>query len=397
MPGSVLSILCLILLFKGSFISAQDVRTQYPLFLKNAYAGVNIGYINYPFSQLQLEPGFQAAEVRVPHAAVRVILYGRRFSKYLSAQINYMRPVGWVEYNNVNGDGKIHKVGMNVAGLTIRPQLPVSKRFSIYAEGGLGIITRGGFIIDGTVVVKDANYGSLLLGGGLEYHLEDRWTLLLGTAWSPANDRSKQPSTVFYSAGLNYNMRGLSKEKVDGNAASGYIFPKNLLQLGYSTNWLGYGVNNFVSKKIPIFWGGNAQLRRGLTAHYQRNIFHTRKVFAFDFGASISWWSSNGNRDEFFTAAVFPQFRFTALRTRPADVYFNYSLAGPAYISKTIIDGKNTGRHFTFQDFMGMGSFIGKKRTMNAELRIAHYSNGNIFPFNEGVKVPLTFNLGWAF
>jgi hypothetical protein len=40
---------------------------------------------------------------------------------------------------------------------------------------------------------------------------------------------------------------------------------------------------------------------------------------------------------------------------------------------------------------------MGKKRKLNAELRIAHYSNGNIFPFNEGVKVPMTFNLGWAF
>ena len=56
-----------------------------------------------------------------------------------------------------------------------------------------------------------------------------------------------------------------------------------------------------------------------------------------------------------------------------------------------------TGRRFTFRDFMGMGSYIGKDRKINAEINIGHFSNGNIYPDNPGVKIPLTFNLGWAF
>ncbi|HKH63798.1 MAG TPA: acyloxyacyl hydrolase, partial [Flavitalea sp.] len=95
--------------------------------------------------------------------------------------------------------------------------------------------------------------------------------------------------------------------------------------------------------------------------------------------------------------SVFPLFRFTFIRTRPADLYFYYSVAGPTFISKTKIDDVNTGKHFTFQDLMGLGIFSGKNRNINAEVRIGHYSNGNIFPYNEGVKVPLTFNLGYAF
>jgi hypothetical protein len=85
------------------------------------------------------------------------------------------------------------------------------------------------------------------------------------------------------------------------------------------------------------------------------------------------------------------------LRTRPADLYFNYSAAGPTYLSALTIDDKKTGRHFTFQDFMGMGIFAGKNRNLNVEININHYSNGNIFPDNPGVKIPLTFNLGYAF
>jgi len=46
---------------------------------------------------------------------------------------------------------------------------------------------------------------------------------------------------------------------------------------------------------------------------------------------------------------------------------------------------------------MVLGGFFGKDRRYNAELRISHYSNGNIFPANDGVKIPLTFNIGYIF
>ena len=79
------------------------------------------------------------------------------------------------------------------------------------------------------------------------------------------------------------------------------------------------------------------------------------------------------------------------------DAYFYYSVAGPTYISKKIIDHIDTGEHFTFQDNMGVGMFFGEKRNLNAEIRIGHYSNGNIFPLNGAVKIPLSLNFGYAF
>lgn len=203
---------------------------------------------------------------------------------------------------------------------------------------------------------------------------------------------------VFYSTGFNYNMLPLSKERVEKNSNSGFIFPKNLIQVGYSTNHFSYAANNFVSEgKIPIFWGGDAEVEKGVSLHYQRNIFHGRKLFSLDWGTSLSFWKSKNKNDQFYTFSVFPLFRFTFLRTRPADLYFYYSVAGPTFISKTTIDSVNTGKHFTFQDLMGIGTFAGKNRHINAEVRIGHYSNGNIFPNNDGVKIPLTFNLGYSF
>ena len=72
-------------------------------------------------------------------------------------------------------------------------------------------------------------------------------------------------------------------------------------------------------------------------------------------------------------------------------------MAGPALITRTTIDGEAAGRAFTFQDFMSAGIFLGKKRRISAEVRIAHYSNGNLFPQNPGVTIPLGFYLGTSF
>ena len=120
-------------------------------------------------------------------------------------------------------------------------------------------------------------------------------------------------------------------------------------------------------------------------------------VFSFDIGASAGFYKTLQNSDRFFTLSVYPLFRFTFLRTAAADMYFAYSLAGPTYISKSFSTDHDTGRHFTFQDFMGIGGSSGQSRNLNAGVKINHYSNGNIFTQNAGVKIPLTFSVGYAF
>jgi len=380
------------------FAAAQpgEKRIQYPWGLKNSYFGVNVGYINYPFSSAQLEPGFSVEKVTVPHIAPRITLYGHQFSKHLSAQITYMRPVDWVTYNNINGDKKTHSVWMNVGGLTLATQLPLGKKFSLFAEAGLGVITRKGFEIDYKPVVKDATFATVLAGGAIQYHLNRKWDLQLNTTWSPAHAKEKQPHTIFYSFGFNYRMRELPKEKVESNIKSGYYFAKHVLQASFTTNALGYGVNDLFSKTLPLFWGGAAHLKQGFSVHYQRNIFHARKVFSLDWAAGVGYWKSRNNNDGFMTFSLYPVLRFTAVRSPKTDLYFEYTVAGPTYISKTLIDNEKTGRHFTFYDAMGIGMFTGKKKNLNAGIRIAHFSNGNIFPQNNGVKVPLTFSLGYV-
>ena len=374
-------------------------RIQYPPGLRNSNFGVSIGYIHYAFSFKQLEPGFSVGSVSIPPLAVRVNLFGHQFNKYVSANVHYIRPVEWVKYKNVNGDNQEHSVWMNIVGLTVRSQLPVNKKISLYGEAGAGIMTRKGFKINTIWAVKDANYITGFFETGLHYRINNKWDLLASLSYSPERKKDKQPATYFYAAGFRYTMRLLPGKKLEENRKAGYTIPHNTIQVGIATNSFGYGANDFAYKKspIPFFWGGAAEVKSGISFHYTRNIFHTKKIFSFDWGISASIWKSRLQENSFFTLSAFPVLRFTPIRTGPADYYFYYSIAGPTYISKTIIDGNNTGRRFTFQDLLGIGSFFGKKRNMNAEVRIGHYSNGNIFPYNDGVKVPLTFCWGYSF
>jgi len=391
-----LSALILVITFFSAQAQPGEKRIQYPWGLKNSYFGLHMGYINYAFSGAQLEPGFTVESVSVPHVAPRIILYGHQFNKYLSAQISYMRPVDWVVYKNINGDKANHSVWMNVGGLTLATHFPVTKKLTLFGEAGLGIVTRRGFDIGYKPAIKSTTYPTGLFGGALQYHLDKRWELQLSHTWSPANTKEKQPKTTFYSFGFNYHLKELLTERLQMNIKSGYYFAKHFLQASYTTNALGYGTNELFSKKLPFFWGGAAHLKRGFSVNYQRNIFHARKVFALDWGAGMGYWKSRHDGDGFFTFSLYPVLRFMAVRSPKTDLFFEYTVAGPTYISKTLIDQEKTGKHFTFYDAMGIGLFTGKRKSFNAGIRIAHFSNGNIFPDNNGVKVPLTFSVGYV-
>ena len=78
-------------------------------------------------------------------------------------------------------------------------------------------------------------------------------------------------------------------------------------------------------------------------------------------------------------------------------MFASYSLAGPSYLSRRVIDGFDTSSRFTFQDMLAFGCYAGSRRQLFVQIDVSHFSNGNIFPGNPGVKVPLTITVGRAF
>jgi hypothetical protein len=374
--------------------AAEDNRTQFPAFMRDSYVSLRGGWIGYLFTARQLEPGFEAESIERPRPAVRL---GHQFTKNIAAQITYMRPGQFVEYNNINGKNGNHPVSNAYAGLTLVWDQPLTEKLSAYVEGGYGVTSRSGIVIDGKTALQPAHYGSALVGGGLNYHWSPAFDFLLGATYSPGREAFDQPSTRMYSVGARYNMRAVPAATVTENREAGFFFPTNIVRAGITTNLLTYGVNDLFGKYIVIFWAGHVDVKQGLSLEYERNVFHTRKRFAIDFGASASMWESDGKNQVFRTLSAYPLVRFFLTRTDTADTYFSYSIAGPTYISEYQLDDLNTGAKFTFQDMMGVGAFFGKPRKINAEISIKHFSNGNLATSNAGIKVPLTFKVGWLF
>ena len=374
----------------------EDSRTQYPPLLANAYVGIDLGSISYAFSSRQLEPGFEARAVRIPHAAAHLVI-GHEFGKYLGAQIEYMRPVQWVNYEFVNGIPGPHTVWVAVGTFAGRGRVPITSRLAAYGEGGLAIVSRTGFKVDGAPAVANAHFPSPMAGGGIEYTLTPAWDLVGGATYVPANGGHEQPAIALGSVGIRYHLRPLPPERVAAARESGFVVPRHVVMAGLVTNGLGYGWNTLVSDTVPIFFGGHARIASGLAVRYQQNIFHTARRFAVDLGASASVLKTDLTRESVAAVSVYPVARWTFLTTGPADVFASYSLAGPSYLSRRVIDGFDTSSRFTFQDMLAFGVYAGRRRQYLVQVDISHFSNGNIFPGNPGVKVPLTITVGRGF
>jgi hypothetical protein len=373
-----------------------DTRAQFPHWLENGLVAFDVGALRYPFSGAQLEPGQTARRVDAPPTAMRLALVGKEFSPFFSAQLTYLRPVEYVSYRGLNGTDEDRTVWMHYATLTARLRVPLAGKVGLYGEGGAALVTRSGFSFKDQEVVLDSMHVKPVLGAGLDLRFNDRWTMTGGATWIPAHEEDRQPRSLYVSGGVRYTMRRLPESKVAAVQAAGRIFPRTLVHLE-ATGGTGYSVNTFFARTVPIFWGGNVKVDQGLAVHVERNVFHSTSLFSIGFGVSIGAWKTRRDDIHFTTASIYPVLRFTVIRARAFDLYLMHSMAGPTFISKTVLDGHDTGRRFTFQDFMGVGLFAGRTRNVHLGVKINHYSNGNLFPQNAGVKIPLTLVAGITF
>lgn len=386
--------------------SKKDFTYSNSQFFTKTYYGANFGLINYPFTNDNLKDGFASDEVSKNRFSGRFLL-GYKLSENLGLQYGVMRPANWFQYDNINNIGYKQSVWINVWSLSFKKSFRFSEKLSAFAELGYSNVTRVGFDINGEQIYSDAHFGSEILGAGLQYHLNDKWRLSLSGVYIPESKTHNQPTISQVTAGFEYHIQTLDDQKLEEYNTSGYFFPKNLIQISYGNGEIGYGVNRFFSMNtkignaesvgIPVFWHGDVKAQHSFSVTYQRTVFRTHKTFSFDWGASVTAFQTELTKQNVLAFSIFPEIRFFLMRRKGFDLYTNYSIIGPTYLTVKDIDGIKTGPRMTYQDKMGLGMFFGKQRKYNFELRIMHYSNGNYFVDNAGVAVPLQFTFGRTF
>lgn len=367
--------------------------------IENLYLSASFGAINYDYSSDLLNDDFQTTGITGTNTFAARFSVGYHLTRKWDIEFSVMRPRAWVQYNFESPNKFDKSVWTNIWAISSRRNFKLFERTTLYLEGGVSNVARKGFNLNNEVAIPSVRYIYPIISTGILHSISSKIDAALNFTFSPANSNYKQPATTFFATGIVYHVRPPSEEVKKSYTNTSHYFPNHLFNIGYASDYVGFDANRQFSKgldtSIPIFWLGDVYVEDGFNASYQKNIFHTRKNFSLDAGANISYY--NTQKDEsFFAVSVFPVIKWWFLRTKPADVYFNYSIIGPAYISSSVLDDLDTGEEFTFQDFMGIGFIFGKERNYNLDLKIAHYSNGNIFTQNPGVAIPLSINFGYA-
>lgn len=402
-------VFCLTLLLSYNLLSQEkeEPKSQLSNFLSKSYYSVNFGGLFYPFSNDNLKPGFRTESFSRNYFSGRIIFLGHKIKPDLGLQFGVIRPAAWFKYDNVNNIGYERSVWINAWSLSLKKNFSFNKKLSFYAEAGIANVSRIGFSINDEVIYPDAHFGSLIYGFGFNYWLDKKWRLALNGTFIPESKKENQPSISQVSFGFEFHLNKKSDEELVIADESGYFFPKNIIQASYGTSKIGFGVNKFLSMNtkvgnfesfgIPIFWFGELKTTQSFSLTYQRLAYRSKKVFSLDWGVSVTGFQTAKTNENMYAFSIFPVFRFYLLRKKGFDMYTNYSLIGPTYLTKSDIDGIKTGPNTTYQDIMGLGFFFGKKRAYNFEFRIMHYSNGNIFPKNAGIAIPIQFTFGKTF
>ena len=383
----------------------ENRKTKFTNFLANSYYSINFGGIFYPFSNDNLAPGYQSSSVSRNWFSGRMLL-GHHFADNWALQFGTIRPAAWFKFDNVNNVGYENSVWINAWSLSVKKDFNLSEKISIFGEFGIANVTRVGFSIGNDVVYEDAHFASPLYSFGAQYWLNKKWRLSAMGNFIPKSDKYNQPSISQATLGFEYHLQQVDDKTAEVYANNDYFFPKNIFQISYGTGAIGYGMNqffsmnmrvgNFESFGIPVFWLGDIRANQSVSLTYQKLIYRSERIFSLDWGVSATYFQSDG-KENVFALSIFPVLRFYLLRKKTFDFYTNYSIIGPTYLSKSVIDGFDSGTNVTYQDIMGFGVFFGKKRKYNFEMRIMHYSNGNIFSDNAGVAVPIQFTFGKTF
>ena len=204
-----------------------------------------------------------------------------------------MRPIKYVRYRDLDGTDASQTVWMHYGTVTAQVRVPVARRVSVFGEGGLAITSRRGFELGDRAGRDECAISRRRFRGRRGVSAEPTLDLVVGTSVIPARSQDNNPATIFTSAGIRYNMRPVPPERVAEIVAAGYIFPRTIVQVGYATDAFGFSANRFFHETVPIFWGGDVKVKRSvMSLQWERNLFHTKKVFAVDFGASYSEWRS---------------------------------------------------------------------------------------------------------
>jgi len=108
-----------------------------------------------------------------------------------------------------------------------------------------------------------------------------------------------------------------------------------------------------------------------------------------------------------YAVSIYPQItlfpsatsRITAHSPRWAQPFFFVRALGPSYLSDGTLGSRRQADSFAFQAQVGVGVRLNPGADRRGVIAVSwkHFSNANLYRFNDGIDVPLVVNIGMAF
>ena len=87
----------------------------------------------------------------------------------LAIQFGTLWPASWFKYDDVNGIGYERSVWLNAWSLSLKRNIQLHEKVSVFNEAGIANVTRIGFSINDKITYSDAHFASLIYCLGLNY------------------------------------------------------------------------------------------------------------------------------------------------------------------------------------------------------------------------------------
>ena len=116
----------------------------------------------------------------------------------------------------------------------------------------------------------------------------------------------------------------------------------------------------------------------------------------FTLGAGISWLWTDFQNDNLYMLSILPSVRCYLGESRYFKPYLFLTI-GPSFLSEDRLGMQRQGGHFTFNDSLGVGTYVGSERLWSVRWCWRHISNGSTQSRNEGIDVVFHLTLGRKF
>lgn len=136
-----------------------------------------------------------------------------------------------------------------------------------------------------------------------------------------------------------------------------------------------------------------------LMLNYDPQLFQWRRFNVYFDGGLSQLWVTKSNCAYYRTVTIYsaaPVIRYTFRQWHCIHPFLEMSI-GLAYLNHTHFAKRNLGIHFSFQDRMGVGMFIGSSQQFSVGLHSVHYSNAHLSNHNSGITALVVLDLGYRF